>query len=77
MKKNVTFEHVDVRVRWKVINQKVDELKKGLSITLALVIKPHLTTLEMIVFTKWRTSRLNLWRIWPFMLPKVICQFIL
>jgi hypothetical protein len=66
MKKNVTFEHVDVRVRWKVVNQKVDEVKKGLSITLALVIKPYLTTLEMIVFTKWRTSRLNLWRIWPF-----------
>jgi hypothetical protein len=77
MKKNVTFEHVDVRVRWKVVNQKVDELKKGLSITLALVIKPYLTTLKMIVFTKWRTSRLNLWRIWPFMFPKVICQFLL
>jgi len=77
MKKNVTFEHVDVRVRWKVVNQKVDELKKRLSITLVVVIKPYLTILEMIVFTRWRTSRLNSWRIWPFMLPKAICQFIL
>jgi hypothetical protein len=67
MKKNVTLEHVDVRVRWKVVNQKIDELKKGLNVTLSLVIKPYLTTLEMIVFTRWRTSRLNLWRIWPFM----------
>ncbi len=69
MKKNVTFECVDVRVRWKVDNQRVDDLKKGLNITLALVIKPYLTTLEMIVFTRWKMSRLNLWRIWPFMLP--------
>jgi hypothetical protein len=59
MKKNVTFEHVDVRVRWTVVNQRVDELKKGLSITLALVIKPFLTTLEMIVFTRWKMNRLN------------------
>lgn len=73
IKKNVTFEHLDVKVRWKVVNQKVDKLKKRFSITLALVIKPCLTTLEMIVFTRWRTSRLNLWRIWPFMLPKAIC----
>jgi hypothetical protein len=67
MKKNVTLEHVDVRVRWKVVNQKIDELKKGLNVTLSLVIKPYLTTLEMIVFIRWRTSRLNLWSIWPFM----------
>jgi hypothetical protein len=77
MKKNVTFEHLYVRVRWKVVNQKVDGLKKGLNITPTLVIKPYLTALEIIVFTRWNASRLNLWRIWPFMLPKVICQFLL